>query len=204
MQSVTELTAAQAAESRHSVRRFRPDPVPVADVREILRLTSLAPSAFNVQPWRFVVVQDEDTKARLRVAARGQAQVTAAPVVIALYSDMKDALANLDELVHPGVPAEQRPARRQGILNAFANKSDAEREAWGAAQSGIALGFLLLVAESMGYATSAMAGFDPAKVKQILDLPEHVAIPALVALGVADEQGYTHHRHDLSRIATFR
>jgi len=117
---------------------------------------------------------------------------------------MKDALANLDELVHPGVPAEQRPARRQGILNAFANKSDPEREAWGAAQSGIALGFLLLVAESMGYATSAMAGFDPAKVKQILDLPEHVAIPALVALGVADEQGYTHHRHDLSRIATFR
>jgi nitroreductase len=204
MQSVTELTAAQAAESRHSVRRYKPDPVPMADVREILRLTSLAPSAFNVQPWRFLIVQDPETKAGLRAAARGQAQLTAAPVVIVLYSDMKDALANVDELVHPGVPAEQRPARMQGILKAFANKSDADREAWGAAQCGIALGFLLLIAESMGYATSAMAGFDPAKVKEILGLPEHVAIPAMVTLGVADEQGYSHHRHDLSRIVSYR
>jgi nitroreductase len=204
MQSVTELTAARAAESRHSVRRFKPDPVPTEDVREILRLTSLAPSAFNVQPWRFVVVADADTRARLRVAARGQAQVTAAPMVIVLYSDMKDALANVDELVHPGVPAEQRPSRAQGILRAFAGKSDAEREEWGAAQSGIALGFLLLIAESMGYATSAMAGFDAAKAKEILGLPRHVAIPAMVALGVADEEGFSHHRHDLARIVSFR
>lgn len=204
MESMTTLTAAQAAESRRSVRRFKPEPIPADDLRELLRLTGLAPSAWNVQPWRFVVVEDADTRARLREAANGQAQVTSAPVVIVLYSDMQDALANADELVHPGVPEAQRPARTARILRAFESKSAAEREAWGAAQSYIALGFLLLLAQSMGYATSAMLGFDPAKVKQLLGLPEHVAVPAIVALGVAAEEGSAHHRHDVDRVASFR
>lgn len=204
MESVTALTVADAARARRSVRRYKPDPIPAEDLREIIRVASLAPSAWNVQPWRFVIVEDPAVKAELREAARGQAQVTGAPAVIVLYSDMQDALDDPDAVLHPDIPAEQRPARAEGIRRAFANKSEAEREAWGAGQSYIALGFLLLAAQSMGYATSAMLGFDPEKVKRVLGLPAHVAIPAMVAIGVADERGYGHHRHDVDRIAIFR
>jgi nitroreductase len=43
-------------ESRVSVRQFAPDPVPQADVREMVRLAGLAPSPNNAQPWQFVAV----------------------------------------------------------------------------------------------------------------------------------------------------
>ena len=43
-------------EKRASVRSFRPDPVPLEDVREMIRLAGLAPSVNNYQPWSFILV----------------------------------------------------------------------------------------------------------------------------------------------------
>jgi nitroreductase len=201
---VKTLTVTEAAEARRSIRSYKDRPVPAEDLREILRITSLAPSAFNVQPWRFVVVEDADTRERLKEAAFGQKQVGAAPAVIVLYSDIRDAVDTLEEAVHPDYPVEERPAVADGFRKGFSAKPAEEQAAWGTGQSYIALGYLLLAAQSLGYATSPMLGFDPAKVKEVLGLPEHVTIPALVALGEADEEGFPHHRHPVERIATFR
>jgi nitroreductase len=60
----------------------------------------------------------------------------------------------------------------------------------GAAQGNIALGFLLLAAEGLGYQTSAMAGFDPEAIKQLLGLPANVRVNALVAVGKGAEEGF--------------
>jgi nitroreductase len=204
LSDVTTLTVTEAAEARRSIRKYKERAVPAADMREILRIAGLAPSAFNVQPWRFVVVEDAATKAALQQAAFGQKQVGQAPAVVVLYSDMQGAMEKIEETVHPGYGEEGRPAAAEGVRKAFAGKSDEELRAWGAGQSYIALGYLLLAAQSLGYATSPMLGFDPAKVREVLGLPEHVAIPALVALGEADEAGFPHHRHPVERVATFR
>ena len=197
------MTVTEAAEARRSIRAFTPEPVPEADLREILRVAGLAPSAFNVQPWRWVVAREPELKAQLGAAAYGQKQVTGAPAVIVLYSDMADVLAQAEETVHPGM-ASRREEVAKSMRGTWAARTDAERESWGAGQSYIALGYLLLAAQSMGYATSPMLGFDAAEVKRVLDLPAHVAIPALVAIGVADEEGFPHHRHEIDRVATFR
>jgi nitroreductase len=202
--TVAAPSAAEAAESRRSVRKFTGEPLGDAELRELVRLAGRAPSAFNGQPWRFGVVTDADLKARLREAAYGQPQVTAAPAVIVLYSDMHDALATVDEAIHPDVQGEKREAQKQGLLASFSQKSDEEREAWGAQQTNIALGYLLLVAESMGLGTSPMLGFQPAKVKEVLGLPTHAQIPALVALGYPAEEGFRSHRHAVERVAEFR
>ena len=74
----------------------------------------------------------------------------------------------------------------------------------GASQGYIALGFLLLAAESLGYQTSAMMGFTEAEVKAVLGLPAHVRVLALVALGRGVEEGLPHHRHPLERILRLR
>ena len=197
------LTVTEAAEARRSVRAFTPEPVPEADLREILRVAGLAPSAFNVQPWRWIVVREPELKAQLGAAAYGQKQVTGAPAVIVLYSDMADALERIEETVHPGM-ASRRDEVAKSLRGTWAAHTEADRESWGAGQSYIALGYLLLAAQSMGYATSPMLGFDAAEVKRVLGLPEHVTIPALVAIGVADEEGFPHHRHALDRVATFK
>ena len=197
------LSVTEAARQRRSVRAYEPTPIPHEDIEEILDVVRLAPSAFNVQPWRFVVVESPDVKARLGAAAYGQRQVTSAPAVIVLYTDMAESLATIAEVVHPGIAPEQRTGAKSGILDSFAARTDAEREAWAAGQGNIALGYLLLAAEAHGYQTSPMAGFDAEAVKRLLDLPAHVQIPAIVAIGRGAEAGFPHHRHAMERIVRY-
>ena len=197
-------TVADAADSRRSIRKFTNESIPAEELRELVRLAARAPSAWNLQPWRFVVVTDPGLKARLREAAYGQPQVTAAPAVIVLYSDMKDALARIDETIHPDVQGEKREAQKKSVRAAFARKSEEEREAWGAQQSNLALGYLLLLAEGMGLGSSPMAGFQPPQVTEVLGLPAHVQLPAMIAIGDPAEEGFRSHRLPLERVASFR
>lgn len=194
------LDVREAAARRRSVRAYDPAPIPAADLEAILDVVRLAPSAFNLQPWRFVVVQTPEVKARLAAAPYNQRQVLSAPAVIVLYTDMRDTLATLDEVVHPGLDAKGRETTLATVRGIFGKQSEAEQEAWAANQGHIALGYLLLAAESHGYQTSPMAGFEPEAVKALLGLPAHVRIPALVAIGRGAEEGYAHHRHALERI----
>ncbi len=195
------LTVTEAAEARRSIRKFEPTPIPRADLAEILRVTGLAPSPWNIQPWRFVIVEDADTKAKLQEAAYGQPQVGNAPAVIVMYSDMTNAMETLEETIHPGMPDHAKVAA--DIRSTFAGFSDADRHAWGFAESNIALGFLLLTAQAHGYSTSPMLGFMPDKVKELLQLPVDARIPALIAIGVGAEDGFPHHRHSVERVARF-
>ena len=51
--------------SRRSVRRFKPDPIPDSVIERILTTATCAPSAHNLQPWRFVIIKNPDVKPRL-------------------------------------------------------------------------------------------------------------------------------------------
>ena len=198
--STTPLDVREAAARRRSIRAYEPTPIPAADLEAVLDVVRLAPSAFNVQPWRFVVVQTPELKARLAEAAFNQRQVHSAPAVIVLYTDMQDALATIDEVVRPGMSPEQHAQTVATIRGIFGKQSEAERETWAAGQGYIALGYLLLAAEAHGYQTSPMTGFDAEKVKALLELPANVRVPALVAIGRGTEEGFSHHRHPLDRI----
>ena len=198
------ISAPEAAEGRRSIRVYDPLAIPEAELRELLRLAGRAPSAYNAQPWRFVVVRDAALKAELSAAAYGQKQVTSAPATIVLYSDMQDALERMPESAHPGMPAEARDAMVDGFRRSFDGKSVEEREEWGNAQTNIALGYLLLLAETMGYGTSPMLGFDAGKVKALLGLPAHVRVTALVAIGYAAEEGFPPHRLPGDSMVEFR
>lgn len=202
--AATPLSAADAALTRRSVRAYRDEPVTEAEIARLLTLTGRAPSAFNVQPWRFVVVRDADTKAALREVAYGQKQVTEAPALIVMYADIEDALAHLDEVVHPGLPAEKREATMAVVRNNLSAMPPEARAQWANAQANIALGYLLLIARSEGFDTSPMLGFDATRVKALLDIPSHATVTAMVALGRGAEEGFVSHRHDVARVATFR
>jgi nitroreductase len=197
-----QLTVTAAAEARRAIRKYEPTPIPRETLREILRVTGLAPSPWNLQPWRFVVVEDPTTKAALQQAAYGQAQVGSAPAVIVMYSDMTDVIATVEETVHPGMAAVADKAASD-IRATFAGFSDADRAAWGFAESNIALGYLLLTARAHGYSTSPMLGFNAEQVKSLLSLPSDARIPALVAIGIGAEEGFPHHRHSVDRVTRF-
>ncbi|MGE5675633.1 MAG: nitroreductase family protein [Mycobacterium leprae] len=198
------LSVRAAIESRRSIRRFVQEPIPKEDLDEIFRLTRLAPSAWNLQPWRFVAVSDPELKEQLQAAAYGQKQVTSAPVVILVCSDMEDVMAHLEETVHPGMSEAQKSRELETLNRVFGGQSVKERGMWALTQTNIVLGNLMLVVQSMGYTSVPMLGFDQTKVREILGLPEHVLFAAMLPIGRPSEPGFPHHRHSVERIVTYR
>ena len=197
------LSVAEAIETRRSIRQFVQEPMNQGDLREILRLASLAPSAWNAQTWRFAVVQSPELKEKLREAAYGQAQVTSAPAVIVVYSDMEDTLQTVEDTAHPGMGEEGRSGQRQTFDRVFGAQDVAQRGQWGLSQANIAFAFVMLAARGLGYDTVPMLGFDPAKVREVLDLPEHVQFAGMLPIGKRAEEGFPHHRHSVERLTKF-
>ena len=72
----------EAIEKRRSVRQWQARPIEAETLRRVMNAARLAPSAKNLQEWRFVVVTDADTRRDLAAAARGQDFVGQAPAVI--------------------------------------------------------------------------------------------------------------------------
>lgn len=76
----------KAIAQRYSCRAYKDKPVEEEKLSQILEAARLAPSARNFQDWRFVVVTDPQTRKQMMAAARNQAFVGQAPVVIAACS----------------------------------------------------------------------------------------------------------------------
>ncbi len=73
---------------RRATQQFLPDEVPEEYLRAILELGAQAPSGYNFQPWRFVVVRDAENRKRLQSVAYNQPKVGQAPVVV-IFVGMK-------------------------------------------------------------------------------------------------------------------
>lgn len=193
------------AESRRSVRQFLAEPVPDADVQEILRLTGLAPSASNVQTWRWAVVRTPDMIERLVPAMAGanQATLANAPVGIVLYSDGQQTLDSLEEIMHPGMGAEEVAKRAAGMRENLSKMQPERLADWAKTQTFIALGQIVLIARAMGYDTATMGGFDQEAIKETLGLPATATVTNVIALGKRRVEGFPHHRYPVDRITTW-
>ena len=72
----------QAILQRRSVRKYRPEPIPEDQLRQILESGRQSPSAANRQPWHFVVVGDREQKQRVAQACNGQMWMADAAYII--------------------------------------------------------------------------------------------------------------------------
>lgn len=82
------MTALEAIYARRAVKRFDPDHrMPEADIRKLMEAAMQAPTAFNIQHWRFVLVTDPDERKRIRSAAWEQGQVTDASLLVILCAN---------------------------------------------------------------------------------------------------------------------
>src|SRR4030095_10941374 len=81
---------------RRATTHFKSDPVPEEYLNAILRFGAQAPSGYNFQPWRFIVIRDAENRKRLMSAAYGQEKIGEAPVVI-IALGMKEEYKKLAE-----------------------------------------------------------------------------------------------------------
>lgn len=87
--------------NRSSVRNFKQEDVDPEALNRILEAGRLAPSAKNRQPWRFIVIRNEDARKSIQNAAFGQDHVGSAPVVIAACTTNVDYRMPNGQLSHP-------------------------------------------------------------------------------------------------------
>ncbi len=201
----TREAMAEVAQSRNSIRRFVQEPLNLDDLREVIRLTGLAPSAGNVQTWRYAVVHTPEARARLAEAMTGnnKENVLSAPASVVLYSDAPEAIATLEEIMHPGLGAEEIARRAAGMRNNLLARTPEQQTEWARTQTFIALGQFVLFARGFGYDTVTMAGFDAEGIKAQLGLSDTASITSVIGFGKRAQDGFGHHRHPVERITTW-
>jgi nitroreductase len=184
--AITEKALSQAIAERRATPSFDGTPVPDADLKRILDAGLHAPSGYNMQPWRFVVVRNLEQRRRLRAATFNQAKVEEAPVVIVACGDA-DGWRNgdLDEMLRMGreggLPETFAEQARQSIPNYLSEHPNLP--AWLNKQVMFAFTTMMWMAEVMGYDTAPMEGFEEEKVREALKLPLSYQVVALLAVG---------------------
>ncbi|MBB6693747.1 nitroreductase family protein [Cohnella xylanilytica] len=138
--------------NRWSPRSFLEKEVPETTLKSVLEAARWAPSAFNFQPWRFIVARTREERETFFpfINEFNRSWCEKAPVLVLIVSKK------------------------------VSDKGDFVSHAF---DTGSAWGLFALEATRQGLATHAMLGFDQAKAREILGVPEEYAIQALVALG---------------------
>ena len=199
------MDVCEAIGKRRSIRKFKPDPIPEEKIRLLLESARLAPSGTNTQPWRFIVVRDDNTKKKLQEAAHNQRHVRRAPVVIACCADLsafKEFSKRVDELINSGALPERTrdvfiPYLKKGMDTV--KKHDLITAA--AANVSIAVEHMVLQAVELGLGTCWVRWYDDNKVKEILGIPDFVEVIALMPVGVPDEDPGQRPRLSIDKIA---
>ena len=198
------MDVSEAIRKRRSIRKFKLDPIPEEKIRLLLESARLAPSGTNTQPWRFIVIKDNDTKKKLQEAAHNQRHIGCAPVIIVCCADLKafkEFPERVDELIESGA----LPERTREVFIPYLSKGmdtvtkDALMVA-AAANVAIAVEHIVLQAVEIGLGTCWVRWFEDDKVKEILDIPEHVEVMALLPVGVPDKEPSQRPRLSLDKI----
>lgn len=190
-----EKPLSQAITERRATPSFEHIPIHATDLEKIVRAGLEAPSGYNLQPWRFVIVREGEQKKRLREAAFGQAKVEEASAVVVACGDpqgWKDG--DLDEMLQLaaqhgfGGPKEHEGARQSvtGFLGGTPSSIGGVTptfDLWVNRHVMIALTTMMWMAEVLGYDTAPMEGFEEDKVKALLHIPPQVRVVALLAIG---------------------
>lgn len=182
-----EKKLSQAIAERRATPSFDGSSIPAEDLKQILEAGLHAPSGYNMQPWRFVVVQGLDQKKRLRAASYNQAKVEEASAVIVACGDADGWRKDLDLMLQMGVsggmPASYADQARNSVPNYMMSFTPDAMKGWLNKQVMLAFTHMLLMAEVLGYDTAPMEGFEQEKVHEALRLPLSYWVVALLGVG---------------------
>ena len=190
--------------SRRSIRRFRPDPVPAADIRRILETATCAPSAHNNQPWRFAVLTTAETKNHL---------------IETMAAEFRRDLEK-DGLLETAIAARLERARRRiheapvvvilcmdaTGMNSYPDPKRQQAEMTMAVQSTALAGLQLLLAthaEGLGGVWTCGPLFTPETVRSALDLPATWQPQAMLFIGYPAESPSIPEHKPLEQVALF-
>jgi nitroreductase len=193
--TAAEKPLTQIIQERRATPIFEDVPIHSADLEKIVRAGLEAPSGYNLQPWRFIVVRDREQKKKLSQAAFAQPKIAEASAMIVACGDPQGwKNGDLDEMLRIGAEhgftdtAAQERIRGavNGLLGNAPGKAgglEPDFGLWVNRQTMIAYTTMMWTAEALGYDTAPMEGFMEDQVKAALKVPDRVRVVALLAIG---------------------
>ncbi|WP_079913292.1 nitroreductase family protein [Paenibacillus sp. 32352] len=179
------------------------------EMTEILTEASRAPSAINMQPWRFLVIDSPEGKEKLApLASFNQTQVLTSSAVIAVFYDANN-MEYIDEIFgkaveHGYMPQDIMDMQVQQAKSYYANLSESDLRDMNLIDSGIVSMQLMLVARAHGYDTNPMAGYDKERIAEVFGLNKDRFKPVmLISIGKAAKEGHPSYRLPVETTTTW-
>lgn len=181
---------------RYSVRKYASIRPSEEVISRILEAGRLAPSWINIQPWHFIVIRDPETKDLLSQLAHGQQHVAQAPVVIACCGDMSAWETEKFKRI-----LEARPEMTEVRMNTLLNSSvynptlidECAVRSRTLEELTYAISYMTLEAQEQGLGCCIAGAIGNeftrslpdiyAKVRERLNLPEHLFLATLLLIG---------------------
>ncbi len=190
---MSTLTIPDAIRQRRSIKAFKSDPIAPEVLDEIIDLTLAAPSSFNLQQWRIVVVTDPAQKEALSLAAWKQKQLVQAPVTLVFAVSLsgweKTYEETLAEAARLGAWPEKAVSYFRGAVPGFQKGLGALAREYAIKDALIAATHASLAAEHHGLGSSFMNGWVEEEVKKIIGVggDPDIAIALVMPIGVPAE-----------------
>lgn len=198
----------QIMHERKSVRKYNANTtISRETIMQLLEDATSSPSSSNMQPWRFIVIDDKEIQKNINIFSFNQEQIETASAIIAVIGDTEMYL-NAEEIYAKNVELGYMP---EEIASKLAQDSLAM---YGAIpkeallnivhfDAGLISMQIMLLAKEMGYDTVAMGGFDKSKFAEYMELPPNEVPILLLAIGEAAEPAYGSSRLPIERLVRF-
>lgn len=168
---------------RRAVKHFDPNhKITPEEEQKLLQATIQAPTSFNIQHWRFVIVREPQLRSKIRSEfGNDQAQITDASLLVIFTADVKAWQKQPERYWH------NAPQEVSNILVGWMKPFHEGRE-WlqrdeAQRSIGMAMQTLMLAAKTIGYDSCPMIGFDIDKVAELINLPSDYVMGPMVAIG---------------------
>ena len=174
----TNAAGLEVFKKRRSVRKFKPDAVPEADITRILDAARLAPTSGNQQPWKFLVIRDQAKIAQMKEACVQRA--------LAYFDQRTDNMATREDC---------EKTARTNFGNYFSapvyivvlTDNDSQYASYNHWDGPLAAGYLMLAARALGYGTVFITDAIPdAVTKKVLAIPDRYTRVCITPLGIPE------------------
>src|SRR4030042_3605446 len=203
------MDVSEAIQKRVTIRRWKPTPVEKEKIVKVLEAGRRAPSWGNVQPWRYIVLQDKTRIGELAKVAGGHPHISTAPVVIVCCGlteafSQKMHRESLKQLIEAGVMDWPDEVLDHVVLGSdlFAPYRLGEQVMTikAAEQIMISLAYMTLEAVNQGLGSCWMGAISPKDAHQVMNLPKNLFVHDFFLLGYPDEDPKPRPRKELDKI----
>lgn len=171
-----------AIESRRAIKQFDAShKMKEGEIEALMSLALLSPTAFNLQHWRFAVVQDPELREAIRAVSWMQSQITDASLLVVICADV-NAWEKDPRRYWKNAPADVREGVVAAIDEYYRGRPQTQRDE-AMRSCGMAAQTLMLAAREMGYDSCPMDLADLDEVAKLIRLPEGHVIAMFVAIG---------------------